>query len=182
METMRAQDIRYLIIHCSATKSNTNYSVYQLEREHQRRGFYTAGYHYYIRRSGEIHPLREHDEVGAHCRGYNRQSLGICYEGGLDTRGGYADTRTWEQKESLRRLLWMLHRLYPNAKIVGHRDLSKDRNQDGLITPDEWEKACPCFDARAEYDYIEKGLIRKDEIHYPDSINSQDKGDEYAEQ
>ena len=76
--------------------------------------------------------------VGAHCLHHNRYSIGICYEGGLDIRGDPADTRTEAQKTSLRRLLEDLHRRYPEACIVGHRDLSHDRD-------------CPCFDAVKEY-------------------------------
>lgn len=95
MEYMNPADIRYLIIHCSATTSRQDYSVDRLERDHQKRGFETVGYHYYIRRDGAIHQLRKHHEVGAHCRGYNRCSLGICYEGGMsDDRKRAVDTRT----------------------------------------------------------------------------------------
>ena len=59
-------------------------------------------------------------------------SIGICYEGGLDIRGQPADTRTAEQKASMRRLIEALRQRYPRALIVGHRDLSHDRD-------------CPCF-------------------------------------
>ena len=76
--------------------------------------------------------------VGAHCLHHNRYSIGICYEGGLDIRGDPADTRTEAQKTSLQRLLEDLHRRYPEACIVGHRDLSHDRD-------------CPCFDAVKAY-------------------------------
>ena len=55
------------------------------------------------------------------------------------------------QKASLRSLLKMLHKKYPTAVIQGHRDFSPDLNKDGKITPNEWMKACPCFDAKTEY-------------------------------
>ena len=90
-------------------------------------------------------------EPGAHAKGYNHCSIGVCYEGGLDAAAKPADRRTPQQKTALRRLLMELRNLYPQASIVGHRDLSYDRNYDGSITPDEWMKACPCFDAHAEY-------------------------------
>lgn len=154
MELMKPTDIKYLVIHCSGTRSNRNYPLHRLEQDHQSRGFRTAGYHYYIRRSGEIHPLREHHEVGAHAIGYNDKSLGICYEGGISPSGSYSDTRTWEQRQSLRRLLWMLRKLYPTAQIVGHRDLSPDINKDGQIMPSEWVKLCPCFDVKGEYQHL----------------------------
>ena len=76
--------------------------------------------------------------VGAHCLHHNSYSIGICYEGGLDIRGQPADTRTLAQKLAMLQLLEVLHRKYPKALIVGHRDLSHDRD-------------CPCFDTVKEY-------------------------------
>ena len=69
---------------------------------------------------------------------YNSHSIGICYEGGLDARGQPDDTRTAAQKKTMRHLFEDLHERYPRAMIVGHRDLSHDRD-------------CPCFDAYKEY-------------------------------
>lgn len=158
MEYMNPADIRYLIIHCSATTSRQDYSVDRLERDHQKRGFETVGYHYYIRRDGAVHQLRKHHEVGAHCRGYNRCSLGICYEGGMsDDRKIPTDTRTVEQRWAMEHLLLLLKAIYPKAEIVGHRDLSPDLDGDGRVMPREWIKACPSFDARDYYAYISEG-------------------------
>ena len=72
--------------------------------------------------------MRDEDTVGAHARGFNAISLGVCYEGGLDEDGKAADTRTSHQKESLHRLVRELLQRYPDAKVVGHRDLSPDTN------------------------------------------------------
>lgn len=143
--------IKYIVIHCSATRSNMTYTSLQLDRDHRARGFRSAGYHFYIRRNGDTEALRPTTEPAAHAKGYNHCSIGVCYEGGLDAAAKPADTRTPQQKTALRRLLMELRNLYPQASIVGHRDLSYDRNYDGSITPDEWMKACPCFDAHAEY-------------------------------
>ena len=131
---MKAQDIRYLVIHCSATRCNRPYSLAQMDRDHRARGFAGIGYHYYIRLNGDICALRARDE-----------------------RGHAEDTRTPEQKASLIKLLKWLHGFYPQAKIVGHRDLSPDKNGDGKIDAHEWVKLCPCFDASREYTYIEEG-------------------------
>ncbi len=35
--------------------------------------------------------------------------------------------------------------MFPDAKILGHRDVSEDKNRDGIISPNEWMKACPSF-------------------------------------
>lgn len=148
---MRPTDIRYIVVHCSATRATRPYPVEALTRDHLQRGFRSAGYHFYIRRSGALIPLRPLEQIGAHIRGYNRCSWGICYEGGLSDEGLPADTRTQPQRQTLLLLLRRLKALAPQARIVGHRDLSPDRNGDGHISPDEWLKACPCFDARHEY-------------------------------
>ena len=86
-------------------------------------------------------------QPGAHVRGHNAHSLGICYEGGLDAHGHPADTRTDFQKHSLRVLVMLLLRDYPGSRLCGHRDLSPDLNGNGEIEPEEWIKVCPCFDA-----------------------------------
>ncbi|MCC8143418.1 MAG: N-acetylmuramoyl-L-alanine amidase [Tannerellaceae bacterium] len=145
------REIDLLVIHCSATREDRGYTTEQLERDHKARGFLRASYNFYIRRNGEIVPLRPLEMVPAHATGFNKRSIGICYEGGLTATGKTADTRTILQKESLLLLLKLLLAAFPGSCICGHRDLSPDRNGDGLITPDEWLKACPCFDATEEY-------------------------------
>ena len=121
---MRTTDIRYIVLHCSATRSTQDYSPEALERDHRARGFRGIGYHYYVRRSGEVIPCRPLDQIGAHVRGYNACSWGVCYEGGLDSAGRPADTRTPKQRASLLRLLRQLKGYAPQAHILGHRDLS----------------------------------------------------------
>ena len=96
----------------------------RLLRDHRARGFRTVGYHFYISRDGTLTQHRRLLEVGAHARPYNRCSIGICYEGGLDPQGRPADTRTPVQRERLRQLLSLLRELFPEARVVGHRDVS----------------------------------------------------------
>ena len=130
------QSVRFLVIHCSATKCNRNYTEKQLLRDHKARGFRTVGYHFYCRKDGSLTQFRKLLEVGAHARPYNRCSIGICYEGGLSPSGCISDTRTPAQKEAMKLLILRLHREFPDIKtILGHRDLP------GM------QKACPCFDA-----------------------------------
>ena len=120
---MSADSVRFLVLHCSATRRNQDYSVEQLRRDHKARGFYDIGYHFYIRKDGTMTQHRKLLEVGAHARPYNRCSIGICYEGGLDEEGKPCDTCTPKQTERIIELLYKLHKLFPKAKIVGHRDL-----------------------------------------------------------
>lgn len=84
-------------------------------------------------------------------RDTNLNSIGICYEGGLDCHGRPADTRTEWQIHSMNVLILTLLRDYPGCRICGHRDLSPDLNGNGEIEPEEWVKACPCFDVTKEW-------------------------------
>ena len=134
------QSVRYIILHCSATRCTCDYTVEQLLRDHRARGFRTIGYHFYIRRDGTLTQHRRLLEVGAHCRPFNRCSIGVCYEGGLDAHGLPADTRTPAQRAALLDVVTALRRTFPQARVKGHRQLSADIG-----------KACPCFDAEKEY-------------------------------
>ncbi|MBQ4413774.1 MAG: N-acetylmuramoyl-L-alanine amidase [Prevotella sp.] len=125
--------ITLIVIHCSAVKPDQTSSAAQIDTWHRQRGFKLGiGYHYVVRRNGEIEQGRPEWLVGAHCMNHNKYSIGVCYEGGLNARGQPADTRTPEQKVALRRLLEILHRHYPKAVIVGHHDLNP-------------MKDCPCI-------------------------------------
>ena len=133
---MRRIDL--IVIHCSATRANCSFPVTKLIRCHAKRFGFT-GYHYYITRDGTVHTGRPLSQPGAHCKGHNQHSIGVCYEGGLDAYGEAADTRTKAQRKSLRTLLTKLHDEFPDAIILGHRDFPNVH------------KSCPCFDARKEY-------------------------------
>ena len=122
-----------IVLHCSAVEPLQTSSAAQIDTWHRQRGFKLGiGYHYVVRRNGEIEQGRPEWLAGAHCMNHNKYSIGVCYEGGLNARGQPADTRTPEQKAALRTLLEDLHRRYPRAVIVGHHDLNP-------------MKACPCI-------------------------------------
>ena len=55
------------------------------------------------------------------------------------------------QSWSVDALLKELRNRYPEAKIMGHRDISPDKNHNGVVDPWERIKECPCFDAIPEY-------------------------------
>ena len=143
---MSPDSVSYLIIHCSATREDRDYTPEQLKHDHLQRGFIDVGYHFYIRKDGSVTQHRRLNEVGAHCRPFNRCSIGICYEGGLDAKGKPKDTRTLKQRASLIGLLLDLHRQFPKAVIRGHNEM-----------PGATVKECPSFRASTEFAY----MIRK---------------------
>lgn len=132
------RSITLIVVHCSANRAGSALRLADIDRHHRSLGWKGCGYHYVIPSDGTLEEGRPEAEMGAHCRHHNRHSIGICYIGGLSADGTPADTRTEAQRATLRRLLASLHRRFPRALIVGHRDL------DPL-------KACPCFDAAKEY-------------------------------
>ena len=119
------RNIRKIIVHCTATPKGRDVSVEEIDRWHKARGFRCIGYHYVV-------------EIGAHCTGQNRNSIGIVYVGGLSEDGKRPmDTRTQDQKVALVRTIAELKRKYPGAMVHSHYEFAA--------------KACPCFDAAEEY-------------------------------
>lgn len=136
-----SRNISKIIIHCSATPEDRDYTVDNIRAAHKQRGFTDVGYHYVIYRDGSLHLGRDVNKIGAHCTGQNSNSIGVCYIGGCASDGKTSkDTRTSAQKKALVSLLKELRKLYPNATIHGHREFAA--------------KDCPCFDVRKEYSNI----------------------------
>ena len=99
------RNITLIVVHCTATRLDVDFTQKDLLRCHRARGMTCIGYHFYIRKDGYIWSTRPLEQVGAHARGFNQDSIGIAYEGGLDAQGHPADTRTQKQKFSMRALI-----------------------------------------------------------------------------
>lgn len=140
--------IKYIVIHCSATKPNQDIGRLEIDIMHKQRGFDRVGYHVIIRQNGVIEMGRALSEVGAHVSGHNSHSWGVCLVGGLDANGKAHATFSQEQMRSLQMIVEGLKLQAPQAEVLGHRDLSPDKNGDGIITKTEWIKECPCFDTK----------------------------------
>jgi N-acetylmuramoyl-L-alanine amidase len=130
--------VEFLVVHCSATPADMDIGVKEIRKWHLQRGFAEIGYHYVIRRDGRVELGRPENQPGAHAAGYNLHSLGICLVGGLKKGTTKAENNfTPKQFVVLRTCLETLKEKYPDAEILGHRDLP------GV------NKACPSFDVRA---------------------------------
>ncbi|MGM9866939.1 MAG: N-acetylmuramoyl-L-alanine amidase [Lepagella sp.] len=120
-----------IILHCTATPEGREVTVADVTAWHKERGFRTIGYHYLVYLDGTVVRGRREEEIGAHCLGQNAGSIGVCYVGGLDSRGKPKDTLTAAQRVALRNLVEGLQRRYPHATLHGHNEFAA--------------KACPCF-------------------------------------
>ena len=136
------REINYIAVHCAATKPSMDVPIERIKKWHLDRGWSDIGYHFYIRRDGSLFIGRDILIPGAHVSGYNKNSIGVCYEGGIDEDGEPEDNRTKIQKIVLLSLLKSLKSIFKDAVIQGHRDF-----------PDV-HKACPSFDAKKEYKNI----------------------------
>lgn len=140
MNYLEKNNVKYIVVHCSATMPGQDCNARIINDWHAQRGWQMIGYHYVILPNGIVEHGRPLFYQGAHVKGYNNCSVGVCYVGGLNAEGVTADTRTDAQTRAMYDLLHLLKLKFPGAKIVGHRDLDKG-------------KACPCFDAKY-YNYI----------------------------
>ena len=118
--------INLLVVHCSDTPNNQNLSAIDIHKMHLSFGWDGIGYHKIIKRSGKIENGRPEYWIGAHVKGKNDISLGVCLIG--------KDTFTKNQLIALERILKKWKKTYPYAKIVGHKDTGNTR------------KTCPNFD------------------------------------
>lgn len=130
------REINQFIIHCSATPPSMDIGFEDIHQWHLDRGWSGCGYHYIIRRDGTIEEGRPVEFAGAHARGHNKNSVGICYVGGVDENLDPADTRTILQKAALQDLIESLTMVFGECETLGHCDLH------GVT------KACPSFDVK----------------------------------
>ena len=141
--------IKYIAVHCTA--GHQTQTIADLQQEFRRNGWKNPGYHYVVKPDGTVAQLLDEAKVSNGVKGYNSVTVNVAYIGGIDAQRRAVDNRTDEHKKTLRALLKMLKRRYPKAVIQGHRDFSTDLNHDGRITPNEYMKMCPGFDAKGEY-------------------------------
>lgn len=132
----KRKQTNYIVVHCSATRPKQDIDAKEIDRWHRQFGWSRIGYSHVIKRDGTVEVGRGADEVGAHVKGYNAESLGICMVGGINDDGDPENNYTDEQWQALKNTVTLLLEQYPNATVQGHRDFPNVK------------KACPCFDVR----------------------------------
>ena len=130
--------VNYLVVHCAATRPSMDIGAAWIRSMHRRAGWLDIGYHFVIKRDGTVEPGRPTDRPGAHARGFNHLSLGICLAGGVSESDVKKPENNFTEAQfvALRSLLKAMKETYPDAIILGHRDLPNVA------------KACPSFDVR----------------------------------
>ena len=137
------RDIDRIVVHCSGTPRGRYNTAKDIHQWHKERGWAGIGYHYVLMPGGELQFGRNIDAIGAHAHNFNYGSIGICVIGGTnDKHIAKENYFTVDQMIFLESLLIKLHRIYPKAKIVGHRDLP------------HVNKACPCMNIKKKFGFI----------------------------
>ena len=133
------RDINRIMLHCSATVEGKDYSVDTIRKWHvEGRGWSDIGYHYVIHLDGSVSQGRPLDRSGAHTKGHNKDSIGICYIGGLDADKKPKDTMNPEQNTAFRMLVLGIRTLFGNdITIHGHNEFAN--------------KACPSFIVKEKF-------------------------------
>lgn len=133
---------KYIVVHNLATSPSMDWGWAEVDRDHRSRGWLMGGYHYVIKRDGDLQTGRPIEVPGAHCRGHNVHSVAVALSGGIAERKAtkadpqVARDRGWvpqpdkpennftdQQFNTLAATLFHLRSLYPEAQIVGHGEL-----------------------------------------------------------
>lgn len=121
-----------IILHAAATTPSMDIGAQEIDRWHRSRGWLGIGYHFVIRRDGQVETGRRRDDVGAHAKGHNHDSIGVCLVGGLDEDHNPANNFTDAQFDATWSLIVTLEGEYGTLEVIGHSDVS--------------DKTCPMFD------------------------------------
>lgn len=161
--------IDHIVIHCSASPNGGGIGAEHLDQWHRQRGFMRnlswrsrfnsllgyIGYHFCITANGSVQEGRHLDEIGAHVQGRNSNTVGICLIGTDEFTIDAWHSLALTVRDVINNVLGLSIESPSEAvaaaaragvRVVGHRDLSEDKNGDGIIQKSEWMKVCPGFD------------------------------------
>lgn len=130
--------IKHIFIHC--TGGNQLAMPIDLMKEFAQKGWKNPGYHIVIDFMGRAHLMLPFEKVANGVKGWNLNAIHIAWIGGADGK----DSRTQEQADTMKVIVKLLKEQYPEAKLMGHRDIWGE-------DPKKWQKTCPNFNVKEEY-------------------------------
>ena len=110
---MRKIDL--IVIHCTDSPDARDIGALEIDRWHRERGWGRIGYHYVVRRNGDVEKGRPDESIGAHVFGHNKNSIGVVWVG--------KDKPTQAQIDTLARLTTRLCEMYKTKNVKGHCEL-----------------------------------------------------------
>jgi len=144
LNTTTMRELSSIVLHCSATPEGRHHDVEDIRDWHVNgRGWSDVGYHFVVLLDGTVEEGRPITRPGAHVRGHNHNTIGICYIGGCDLDMEPKDTMTYDQEIAVEELVCSLRDEYgDDLEFVGHNDFPGVR------------KACPSFKVSEKFDYL----------------------------
>lgn len=155
------KDIKDIFIHCSAGYG----SIESIQKFWKSLGWNSPGYHLIVDLDAKVHQLQPFTKFSNGVKGFNKNAINISYIGGVEKTNvtKALDSRTPQQKEALLNAIktaikWVESNggSKSQLRIRGHRDVSPDKNGNGIIESWERIKECPSFDAIPEYKHLLK--------------------------
>jgi len=126
-----SEPITMIVVHHSASAQTT--TLEDIRSWHIARCFSDIGYHFVIEHDGRVRHGRPVSQMGAHAKGANRGSLGVCVVG-----DNTSPLKAWneQQKLSLARLVDALRLVYdiPLELVKGHREVGTTKTECPGIT------------------------------------------------
>ena len=134
-----------IVLHCSATQNDwmSGKSVEEkraeIDRWHKARGWRGFGYHWLIDRDGHVIAGRPESMIGAHVKGHNAGTIGICLVGGATSAASdrFEENFTKEQRAATWHMIRAISKRADIQKVTGHNRYAA--------------KACPGFEASEEF-------------------------------
>ena len=115
------RNINLIVWHCSDSDNPNHDNVETIIKWHIERGFATIGYHFIITKDGRVHKGRDLDAIGAHVKGHNSRSIGICLTG----KDKFSKEQKTALKELTERLLESYNLDWDNVKLHNELDVNK---------------------------------------------------------
>lgn len=145
------RQITEIIVHCAATRPEwmdgrpLTDKIAEIDRWHRARGWSGIGYHYLIDRDGKVGEGRPVEKTGAHVKGHNTGTIGICLIGGHGAAKDdeFSDHFTQAQDKALRKLITKLRREHPSIRYVSGHNQYANKGCPGFYVPVWIEGAKP---------------------------------------
>ncbi len=166
MSTVNKRNIKYIVVHCTATPQNTTIASMKQYWKDVKKWGDTPGYHFVIKPNGVIEQLLSINANSFGVYAHNAETINIAYIGGIDKNGQPKDNRTEKQKEALFYKILELLENFPQGEVLGHRDFPNVK------------KACPSFDVKTWLRNFVPEVITRYELTDKDAEDESINGDE----
>ena len=132
MAMVERKETKYVVIHCADTPADMDVGAADIRRWHvDERGWDDVGYHWIVKRSGQLEPGRDQRLQGSHALAVNSKSIGVCLVG----RG---DNYTEDQMYTLHNVIQTIRDMHPEIEVIGHSDVEPKKPHCPGFNVKEW--------------------------------------------